>query len=119
MTWSMLREIDRSGLVTVASQTVTHPADLRMMEGPTIRREFRASAARLVEHLGHPCAYLAYPNGFFDDRCQAIARECGYRMAFGEVTQPFETSPGRYAIHRYVHTKWRAAWADANPFSRR
>ena len=109
MTWEELRRLDREGLCTVASQTVTHRS-LDALSGPEIAQELRESKAALERHLGHPVRYLAYPNGAYDARCEAAAAGAGYALAFGEVQRPF--GKDRYAVERYVHTKWRQALRD-------
>lgn len=109
MDWEQLRALDREGLVTIASQTVSHPADLGKLSDRAIQREFLASKARLQSELRHTISYLAYPNGKCDARCIRFARLTGYRMAFSEVTQPAERSPSLWAVNRYVHTKYRQA----------
>ena len=109
MTWDQLRQLDREGLVTVASQTVSHPADLRDLSDDQLDREFVESKSKLEKELGHEVPYLAYPNGKYDARIAKHARAAGYRLAFTEVTQPLERSPDRWRINRYVHTKWQSA----------
>lgn len=109
LTWAQLEELDRSGDVTIGSQTVTHPADLRRLDARRIQREMLDSKRTLEKHLHHRVRFLAYPNGKFDQRCQDEAREAGYWMAFSEVTRPANLSPSRYAVNRYVHTKWHLA----------
>jgi peptidoglycan/xylan/chitin deacetylase (PgdA/CDA1 family) len=112
MTWKQLEELQRGGLVSIQSQTVTHPADLRTLSGPRLTWEMTASKKALESHLGVTIRYLAYPNGKFDPRCERAANAARYLMAFSEVTHPCESSPNRWAVNRYVHTKWRQAWAD-------
>lgn len=109
MDWSQLKALDREGLVTIGSQTVSHPADLGALPLPAIRRELTESKRKLEAELSHPILYLAYPNGKFSPDCLTVARECGYKMAFSEVTRRAETSPSIFAVNRYVHTKYRSA----------
>ena len=109
MTWDELRRLDREGICTVASQTVTHRS-LDALAGPEIARELRDSEAALERHLGHPVRYLAYPNGAYDVRCEAAVADAGYALAFCEAQRPF--GHDRYAVPRYVHTKWRQALRD-------
>jgi peptidoglycan/xylan/chitin deacetylase (PgdA/CDA1 family) len=109
LTWDQLKEIDRAGDVTVASQTVTHPLDLRNLDDPTLRKEMVNSKRSLESHLGHPIHFLAYPNGKFNERCEQAAKSAGYWMACSEVTKPANQSPSIFAVNRYVHTKWQAA----------
>ena len=109
MTWAQLRQLDREGLVTVASQTVSHPADLRNLPDDQLDRELVESKAKLESELGHAVPYLAYPNGKYDGRVADRTRAAGYQLGFTEVTQPLERSPDRWRINRYVHTKWQSA----------
>jgi peptidoglycan/xylan/chitin deacetylase (PgdA/CDA1 family) len=113
MTWGQLRELDSSGLVTIGSQTVSHPSDLRALGPSALADEMTRSKATLETRLGHPIPYLAYPNGKFDDRCEGAARAAGYRMAFSEHLFPAELSHSILSVDRYVHTKYRQAWRDA------
>ncbi len=119
MTWAQLKELQQSGLVTVCSQTVSHPTDLRKMTDSEMWRELVESKRAIETEIGRPCQYLAYPNGVFDDRCAKMAAAAGYRLAFTEKLSPAEGSPNLLMINRYVHTKYRQAWKDSNPKSPR
>ena len=109
LTWAQLFELDRAGDVTIGSQTVTHPADLRALSDAQLRHEMVDSKHALEAHLSHPIRFLAYPNGKFDRRSERAAQSAGYALAFSEHTQPANLSPSLYGVNRYVHTKWRAA----------
>lgn len=108
MNWRQLQELDREGMVTIASQTVSHPPDLRTMSFARQLKEMVDSKASLEKHLGHPIKYLAYPNGKFNQTSMRAAKQAGYLMAFSEELHPAEQSPSILAVCRYVHTKWRA-----------
>jgi peptidoglycan/xylan/chitin deacetylase (PgdA/CDA1 family) len=114
MTWDQLRELDKEGLVTIASQTRTHPADLRTLSDRALREELLGSKRILEASLGHLVRFLAYPNGKFDSRVARAAKDAGYEMAFTEEQMPAERSPSIFKVARYVHTKYRRAWADAH-----
>jgi peptidoglycan/xylan/chitin deacetylase (PgdA/CDA1 family) len=114
MTWPELQQLDREGLVTVASQTVTHPLDLRLLPGAKLSWEMVESRRSLEQELGHPVRYLAYPNGKFDLRCERSAAKAGYVMAFSERLTAAERSPSIYAVARYVHTRFKQGWRDVN-----
>jgi peptidoglycan/xylan/chitin deacetylase (PgdA/CDA1 family) len=114
MDWDQLRQLDREGLVTVESQTVTHPPDLRRMTYRAQLSEMRASRAMLEQRLGHPVVFIAYPNGKFNAASERAARASGYQMGFSEKLTPAERSPSIFAVSRYVHTRMRQGWRDAN-----
>lgn len=113
MTWQQIEELDREGLVTICSQTRTHPADLRTLDDRRLAEEMGGSKRVLEHKLGHSVRYLAYPNGKFDLRVAKAAQAAGYAMAFTERLTPAERSPNRFMVSRYVHTKYRLAWSDA------
>jgi len=113
MTWDQLKEIDREGLVTVASQTRSHPASLPALSAKALKNEMEGSKRSLEKHLGHRVDYLAYPNGKYDRRVADTAKAAGYLMAFTEVLTPAERSTSIFMVSRYVHTKYRKAWSDA------
>jgi len=113
MTWDQLKELDREGLVTICSQTRTHPADLRTLPTKALEEEMAGSKRILEKQLGHAVKYLAYPNGKFDARVARAAQKAGYAMAFTERLTPAERSSNRFMVSRYVHTKLRQAWSDS------
>jgi peptidoglycan/xylan/chitin deacetylase (PgdA/CDA1 family) len=112
MNWSQLKQLDREGLVSIQSQTVTHE-DLPTLSVDKVDWEMRESKHVLEARLGHPIRFIAYPDGKFDARSERAAQQAGYAMAFSEVTRPCEESPSFFAVNRYVHTKWRQAWRDS------
>jgi len=114
MTWAQLKEMQEEGLVKIGSQTVSHPIDLRMVSPEQLDRELVQSRATLRDRLGTDIPYLAYPNGKWNDITCDAAERAGYLMAFSEVTEPAEMSASIMSVNRYVHTKYREAWADGS-----
>lgn len=82
MTWAQLQALDREGLVTIESHTVSHPEDLRLCSDAALERELRESKRLLEEKLGRPVRFLAYPVGNADGRVARAARAAGYELAF-------------------------------------
>jgi peptidoglycan/xylan/chitin deacetylase (PgdA/CDA1 family) len=83
MTWEHVREVSRHG-IAVGSHTHTHRV-LTTLEGDEVRDELMTSKTILEAKTGMPVHSLAYPcggRGTFDSRCEAVARECGYSLAF-------------------------------------
>ncbi len=105
MTWDQLRELDRSGLGRVESQTVSHPEDLRKLSDEALAREFMDSKKKLEDELGREVTAVAYPNGKFDERVAQTAKECGYRLGFTEELVMAEASPDLWRIGRFLHSK--------------
>ena len=111
--WAQLAEMQRSGIVTICSQTVTHPVDLRLEQGKKLDWEMTQSKQDLESHLGISVKYIAYPNGKWNEDSLAAARRAGYLMGFTEDCRPAETGTSIMAVPRYVHTKYREAWRTA------
>jgi peptidoglycan/xylan/chitin deacetylase (PgdA/CDA1 family) len=112
MDWDTLRALDREGLVTIASHTLSHPDDMSTLPVERQDEEMTRSKALLEEKLGHPVPYFAYPNGKGDQDTFDAARRAGYTMAFTIANGPAEQSPGILAVNRYVHTRLEQAWKD-------
>ena len=113
MTWDQLKELKASGLVTVVSQTVSHPEDLKRLTDAQLDKEMSTSKRSIELHLGGRCSYVAYPNGKWDKRSVAAAKRAGYRMAFTEELRPAERAASILSVPRYVHTRYQQAWSDA------
>jgi peptidoglycan/xylan/chitin deacetylase (PgdA/CDA1 family) len=115
MNWDELRTLSASPLFRAESQTVNHPEDLTQMDPADVDAEFRVSKKKLEKGLGSPCAFLAYPNGKFNEAVAAQAREAGYQAAFTEELLVAEDSPSIWRVARWVHTRYQDAWRAANP----
>ena len=105
MTWETLRELQKTGRVSVQSQTVSHPLDLRKLTDLQLKAEFRDSRNEIKDRLQTEAPYIAYPNGKFDPRVLESARAAGYLCGFTEEQQPAEAAEDLLGIPRYVHTK--------------
>ncbi|MBF2096782.1 MAG: polysaccharide deacetylase family protein [Gloeomargaritaceae cyanobacterium C42_A2020_066] len=81
VTWDQLKTLAADPLVTIASHSVTHPADLRAVDDATLQRELMDSKARLETQLGIPIHYFTYPVGHYDDRVMAAVQQAGYLAA--------------------------------------
>jgi peptidoglycan/xylan/chitin deacetylase (PgdA/CDA1 family) len=108
-----LKELDQSGLVTVASQTCSHPADLTKLSISQLMHELQDSKRTLELKLGHPVTAIAYPNGKYNERVAKAAEQADYRIGFTEVTRPAQQRPSIFQVPRYVHTKFQRAWKES------
>ncbi|MBX5443869.1 polysaccharide deacetylase family protein [Sphaerobacter sp.] len=80
VTWDMIAEIDRSGLVEIGSHTVSHN-QLPSLGEAQVRAEAVDSKQVLEAHLGHPVRAFCYPVGRVDARSVAAVRDAGYEIA--------------------------------------
>lgn len=94
MNWNMIRELDQSGMVEIASHTQSHP-DLTKMATGQRWAEISRSKEIIEQKLSHPCAAFVYPSGRYDDATVADAKRAGYQIAFttngGKVHAPQDT----------------------------
>jgi peptidoglycan/xylan/chitin deacetylase (PgdA/CDA1 family) len=91
MNWNMIRELDQSGMVEIASHTQSHP-DLTHLSAAQRWAELSGSKDLIEQHLGHSCTAFVYPSGRYDGATVADAKRAGYQIAFttndGKVRAP-------------------------------
>lgn len=83
MTWSQLRELAASPLVTIGSQTASHP-HMPLVSGERNRQELARSNARFARELGAPPRLFAYPYGEYSMEVIDLVRAAGFAAAFGQ-----------------------------------
>jgi poly-beta-1,6-N-acetyl-D-glucosamine N-deacetylase len=81
VSWEQLREMANNPLVTIASHTVTHPADLTKLPDEQLRREVAESKEILEKKLEIPVRYFTYPRGKYDQRVAQSVYAAGYQLA--------------------------------------
>jgi peptidoglycan/xylan/chitin deacetylase (PgdA/CDA1 family) len=83
MNWDMLREM-RDGGMAIGGHTVSHPV-LARMDGTGQGSEIAGCGRRLLEELGEPMRWFAYPVGgrdAFDPSTRRHLAEAGVELAF-------------------------------------
>ncbi len=109
LTWKQLQEMAQSGLVEIASHTVTHAYPRKLKRSLTSNKqyeskmewEFVRSKTELEQKLGTQVEGLAYPGGYADGTLKALAKRAGYKWAAVINPEPFTVNFDRYAIPRY------------------
>jgi len=108
LTWEQLREMAHSGLVEIASHTVTHTYPRRLKRSLSdeqfkrrIEWEFVQSKRELEQKLGVKVEGLAYPGGHVDETLKALARKAGYQWAAAINPKPITVGVDFYALPRY------------------
>jgi peptidoglycan/xylan/chitin deacetylase (PgdA/CDA1 family) len=96
LTWEEAREMQESGLVTIASHTMTHPI-LTRINRETAWDEIVRSKSTIEDKLNAAVDLFAYPNGTLHDYDEDIIRmlkSAGYKAACsttpGPVTPPVD-----------------------------
>ncbi|MBS1718688.1 MAG: polysaccharide deacetylase family protein [Armatimonadetes bacterium] len=112
MSWETLKQLQKEGIVTIGSHTVTHPEDITKLTPSEVTTELEDSKRTLESQLGITIDYLAYPDGKNDAVTQDLAKRAGYKMAFSTDRGTAETSPSIYAVKRYISTKLEDALQD-------
>ncbi len=112
MSWDELRELDRSGLVTIGSHSRSHPADMGLLTQTQQDDELQGSKRVLEQELGHPVPFISYPNGKADAATFGRVKAAGYTLGFMEEWGPVQQSPGILALNRYIHLQLPRAWAE-------
>ncbi len=117
MDWDTLKTLDAGGLVTIASHTLSHPADMAKLPVGEQDKELTQSKALLEKELGHPVPYFAYPNGTGDKVTFEAAKRAGYTMAFTVENGSAEESPDIVTVNRYIHTRLKQAIEECDKAS--
>ncbi len=112
-TWPQLREMSRSGIMTIQSLTANHPPDLRVLSDSAVVHELTLSRTSLQYHLGHKIYALVYPEDNYNARLEKLAAANGYELAFTEDWGNAGDSANLLQIHRYsALTRFAQALAD-------
>lgn len=111
LTWDQLREMLRSGLVTIGSHTFWHPnfRDEKRRLSPRAYRPFvkfqlERSKKELEQRLSTPVQFLAWPFGIYDDELIYAAEQAGYTAAFTIERRLATPSDRLMAIPRILMT---------------
>lgn len=97
--WNEIKEMSDSGLVTIASHTMSH-LWLPSMGDAVVKWDLKASKKKLEEITGKPVDFLCYPIGAHDERIKCLAMDAGYKAAFATNPGRFTPSDDVFAIKR-------------------
>lgn len=99
MSDAMVKELDRSSLITIASHTQHHP--MLGKSGRVVREhEIRDSKSDLETLLGHPIKFFAYPYGSWSVEIAKEVEEAGYELGFGVRLGSLHTPSSKYQLRR-------------------
>lgn len=79
LTWNQLRQMAADPLVTIASHSLSHPADLTQLSKPELREQVVESKRILETQLGISIRHFVYPEGHHDSRVEQWVQRAGYR----------------------------------------
>jgi peptidoglycan/xylan/chitin deacetylase (PgdA/CDA1 family) len=101
MTWDEMHILTRAGH-TVGSHTSTH-ALLTQLTSDEVSTELSRSSAQLQQYMMPEHAepnWIAYPNGFTDNRVRELTAKCGYHYGFTTMTGLWRKGSEPLAIPR-------------------
>jgi peptidoglycan/xylan/chitin deacetylase (PgdA/CDA1 family) len=100
--WEQVREIERSGLVSIGAHTVHHEIVARLPSG-SMRLEIEDSVAKVAAECVRPSRGFAYPNGRasdFDSRAEEILESAGCEFALTTIAGFNSLASRRFALRR-------------------
>jgi len=118
--WAKLKEMQESGLITIASHTVNH---LNLVTTPLsdaeILKELRESKEVLERELGIEVKYFTYPEGDNDARVRRLVQEAGYTAALAmtldaELETTANKSPDLLSVMRFGQSRFEYAIEQAD-----
>lgn len=77
---AQVKELHDMGFA-VGSHTMTHPADIKLLNAEELRGELVTSKSIIEDLTGEECSAFAYPRGRFNDDVVEAVQAAGYREA--------------------------------------
>lgn len=99
MTWDQIRTLHEAG-VTIGCHGHTHQS-MVTMTADEIRTDLQTCLDRMEDELGFRPALLAWPYGEANPEALALARELGFKAAFGQHSGPMGAGHDLYYLPRY------------------
>ncbi|MBF0247938.1 MAG: polysaccharide deacetylase family protein [Alphaproteobacteria bacterium] len=101
MSWDQIREMAKDPLVTIGSQTATHP---HMIDNSAEinAAELDSSNRRFFDELGKTPELIAYPFGEYDGAVIQAAKQAGFIAGFGQHSGAFGVGDDIYALPRFA-----------------
>ncbi len=99
LTWDQVRQLDRSGLVTIGGHTLDH-TNLPALPPDQQRLEITASKLDIEAQIGHSIHDFAYPYGSFDAVTMALVQEAGYTTAVTTTAGIYQSLSSLYTLPR-------------------
>lgn len=104
LTWDNLRKLKRTGLVTFG----LHPSAYATLDDASeseIKRQINNSLVAIRKELDVNPTLLAYPYGEYNAAARKIARDMGFKAAFGQQSGVAWAGDDRYALPRFTLTE--------------
>ncbi len=99
LTNDQIRELDQSGLITIAAHT-RHHVGLADRQSDKQKDEIGGSKQDLEQVVGHPITAFAYPYGNFNAAVKRLVAEAGFRTGFSTILGSIHTSSSLFEARR-------------------
>lgn len=99
LTWNQIKELDKSGLITIGAHTVNH-VDLPKVTSKIAQDEIENSKQTLAKQLGHAINHFCYPSGKYNDATITLVKNAGYLSATTVAGGTTHSYNDRYQLTR-------------------
>ncbi|BAZ07344.1 polysaccharide deacetylase family protein [Calothrix sp. NIES-3974] len=117
VSWEDLKIMAADPLVTIASHSVNHPADLTKLSEQDLTTEIIESKRVLESKLGIPIHYFTYPAGKHNDKVKELVQNAGYiaALSMDDAKEIFAgESVDLFAIGRFGQSQIQKVLPQAN-----
>jgi peptidoglycan/xylan/chitin deacetylase (PgdA/CDA1 family) len=97
--WDQLKEMDRTGIITVGSHNMDH-ISLSKADPNKAKKEIEESRKILEQNLHQSIQFFCYPNGDFDFAVADMVKDAGYRSAVSTIQDIKQTWTDRFWLPR-------------------
>jgi len=103
MTWDQVRQLDRSGLMTIGGHTLDH-SNLAALSPDEQRHEIADSKAGIEQQIGHSIRHFAYPYGNYNATTIGLVQQAGYITAVTVEPGDYQTPGQPFVLKRIRDT---------------
>lgn len=100
MDWPRIIELSKSGIITIASHSMSHPNLSEIKSDEELKYEIFQSKIVLEEKLGKSVDLFSYPFGGISPKAKELVREAGYKAAVGTNFPRNHPSDDIYGLKR-------------------
>ncbi len=103
LTWDQVRELDKSGLITIGAHTVDHE-NLASLSEADQRQQIFDSKAGIEQQLGHEVTQFCYPYGSYNQTTIDLVREAGFTSAVTTLAGNYQDTGSLFTLKRIRDT---------------
>ncbi len=100
LSWTEIKAMAASGLVTIGSHTHTHRNFVRREPYQNLEEELLQSKTLIESQLGKPCEHLAWPWGDYETEWLPLVQKLGYASAVTTLSGANTAGTNPYELRR-------------------